>query len=197
MYQTLAERPLMTMAMLGIVVAACVAAWLKTGRRDVLIAAIIGACLVPAAGYLADVLVTDRERIEQIVYEVAAAVENNDVDTAVSYLRSESLRRRAADELSRYRFSMARVNQLRRVDLIKNSFPPEAEVELSVKVDVSERSGALQNVRVVRRLVLKFVKVGDGDDGNGDWKVIDYAHFPITGGADSYSTQFSGANAGY
>jgi hypothetical protein len=84
-------------------------------------------------------------------------------------------------ELGNYVFEMAAVNRIRSIDIIDDAVPPEADVDMSVKIDVSHRSGQLRNVRVLRRLLLRFQKTNDS------WVVIDYRHMPITGQPDQYS----------
>ncbi len=192
MYELLAEKPLVLSLMIAAVVAVLVTLWLKDGRRLSLAAAVACGLLIPAAWWLADRLVTERERIEEIIDDVAAAIQANDHDAAVRFLASDDLKARAENELSRYRFDTARVNRLRRIDLFDDSFPPEAEVELTVTVEVSERSGPVKNVRVPRKLILRFLKVGKHPGHGGkDWRVSDYAHYPVVGRVDNYSSDFS------
>ncbi len=76
---------------------------------------------------------------------------------------------------------MAAVNKIRSIDVIEGTFPLEADVDMSVKVDVSHSSGNLRNVRVLRRLLLRLEKSDDS------WVVTEYRHTPITGQPDQYS----------
>ncbi len=125
---------------------------------------------------------TDREQIESLIYSIADAVERNDVETAVQIIGDPTTRDRARVELSRFTFDMAAVNKIRSIDVIEGTFPQEADVDMSVKVDVSHNSGQFRKLRVLRRLLLRLEKSDD------TWVVIDYRHSPITGQPDQYST---------
>ena len=182
MQALLAEQPLLVSLMLGVLAAGLLFGWLQTGKKEAAIAGLVIGLLIPLAWVIASGWETDREKIESLVYEIAQAVENNDSDTAVSIIGDPQTKARARMELQRWNFELARVNRLRSIDVIEGTYPPEADVDLSVKVDVSQRSGSLRDVRVLRRLILKFQKSGD------DWVVVDYRHMPVTGGPDRYST---------
>jgi hypothetical protein len=67
--------------------------------------------------------------------------------------------------------------------------PMEADVEMTVKVEVSSKRGSIQNIRVPRRLSLTFQKRGPATDENGGWVVTGYRHFPIVGKTDGFTTQ--------
>lgn len=178
----LAEQPGVVALMLGAMGIALLFAWMQTGKTA---AAIIGAiflALIPAAFVVASKLETDREQIQRIIYETADAIERNDFDGVYELIGDGDARRMAQQELPNFEFTMARVNKLRSIDILERSFPPEADAELSVKVDVSSKRGGVRNVRVVRKLLLRFEKRGD------DWVVTDYKHMPIVGGPDGYST---------
>jgi hypothetical protein len=181
MIDLLAERPILISIMLLAVSGAMFFGWLQTGKRQVIWAALLPIALVPAAHWLAASWETDREKIQTLLYELAEAVESNDVQRAVQVIEDAELKARASSELQRYRFDMAAINKIREIKLVEGSFPQEADVELSVKVDVSDRRGSFQNVRVLRLLVLRMQRRGD------QWVIIDYRHFPITGQPDAAS----------
>jgi hypothetical protein len=175
MYALLAEKPLLISLMLGVLGGGLIYGWLQTGKKPAAVAGLVLLLLIPLAWFLAARLETDREQVERLIYEVAAAVERNDAEAAIVVIADPDLRNRARNELSRWTFTLARVNRLRSIEIVEGSYPLEAIVEMSVKVDVSSRGGSMRNVRVARKLDLKFQKTRD------QWHVIDYEHSPIAG----------------
>jgi ketosteroid isomerase-like protein len=177
----LAEQPLLLSILLGAVSASLIYAWLQTGKKPAAVGGVIVALLIPVAWIVASQWHTDREAIEALIHKIADAVERNDVDTAVQIIGDPATQARARMELSKYVFDMAAVNRIRSIDIIDGAVPLEADVDMSVKIDVSSRSGQLRNIRVLRRLLLRFEKTDDS------WVVTDYRHMPITGQPDQYS----------
>ena len=177
----LAEQPLLVSLMLAALAAGFTFGWLQSRKKAAAAAAVACALLIPVAWFVASRWETDREQIERLVYEIADAVERNDVETAVSIIGDPALQSRARVELNNYTFEMAAVNKIRSIDVIEGTFPTEADVDMSVKVDVSHNRGSFRNVRVLRRLLLRLEK------SNDDWVVTDYRHMPITGQSDQYS----------
>lgn len=176
MYNLLAEQPLLVSIMLAALAGGLLAGWLQTGKKSSAVAGLVVLCLVPAAWLIADRIETDRERISRIIYETAGAIQANDHQRAVAVVDDEETRRRALMELPKYVFDMAQVNQINRIDISSGVVPVTAEVELIVKADVSAKRGGFNNLRVLRKLELRFEQRGD------DWVVIDYQHSPVIGG---------------
>lgn len=182
MVETLiAEQPLIVSVMLGALSAGLLFGWLQTGKKQAAVAGLIMALLIPVAWTVAARWETDREQIETLIRATADAVQRNDVEAAVQIIGDPATKATARSELSKFTFEMAAVNKIRSIDVIEGTFPLEADVDLSVKVDVSHSSGNLRNVRVLRRLLLRLEKSGDS------WVVTEYRHTPITGQPDQYS----------
>lgn len=177
----LAEQPLLVSIMLGTLAAGLIYGWLQTGKKQAAIAGLVAAVMIPVAWVVASHWETDREQIETLIYEIADAVERNDHEAAVQVIGDSQTKAQARQELSRWTFSLARVNKIRSIDLIDGTYPQEADVEMSVKVDVSGRGGGGQSFRIPRLLILKFEKSDDA------WVVTDYRHMPIAGGPDQFS----------
>ncbi|MEM9644351.1 MAG: hypothetical protein AAF989_05115 [Planctomycetota bacterium] len=192
MYSLLAEKPLTVSLMLGAIAAALFIGWLQSGGRGLILSTLGVVALIPGAWFLADALTTDRERIEEVVHELAASLEANDHAAVVDRLTDPLLKTRAENELENFQFTLARVNSMRRIDVLEGNSPLLANVELTAKVDVRPRSAGTQNFRFVRLLKLKMEKTGVTADGKDEWSIADYAHFPITGKPDGYSQDFSG-----
>lgn len=179
-----AEQPLMLAILLGAIAAAILFGWLQTGQKLTLWAALVVLALIPISWYVSLSWVTDREQIREAVYTTAQAVKQNDFERAVQIIqpRRRELIMAAKADLSRFRFSEARVNQLRSIKMVQGAHPPEAEVDLSVKAVVSEQRGRFTDYPVLRRVILRFQKSDEGK-----WYVYDYNHFPIIGGPDGFS----------
>lgn len=177
----LAERPFVVSIMLLAIAGALFFGWLQTGKRQVLLTALFPLALIPVAHWVANAWETDREQISSLLHDLAEAVEANDLQVAVEVIGDPAMQGRARIELQRYRFEMAAINKIRSIRLVENTYPKEADVELSVKVDVSDRQGRFQGVRVLRLLLLRMEFRDDR------WVIVDYQHFPITGQPDAAS----------
>jgi len=186
MQNILAEQPLLSSGLLAFLVIAFVFGWMQTGNKIALGGGLISLLLIPAAFVLASYWVTDREQISAAIHRTAEAVANNDFDGAVQIIDPSQRDKIAAakSDLSRFRFDEARVNKLRTIDITEGSVPPEAEVDMSVTVVVSDQRGQIRGMRVLRRVILQFRK-----SPNGEWFVYDYNHLPIVGTPDGFSPQ--------
>ena len=189
MSERLAESPLVVSIALGVLAAALIYGWLQTGKKPMAIVGLVLVLCIPLAWVIAENWVTDRERIEQLIHEVADAVEANDHDRALSIIGDESTRRQAAGELPQWEFSQADVGSIRSIRIIEGNMPIQADVEMTVKVTVSSKRGSIQNISVPRRLNLTFEKRGSDSSDHGGWVVTGYRHFPIVGNADGFTTR--------
>ncbi len=183
----LAEQPLIVAFMLGAIAAGLILGWMQTGRKWLALGGLFSAALVPLAFVLAAYWETDGERIRAAIERTAAAVRDNDIDRAVLVIEPGQRDRIAAAraDLSRFRFDEARVSSIRGIQFISGSYPPEAEVDLTVSVVVSDRRGQFNSLRVPRRVVLQFRQ----DTVSNEWFVYDYNHMPVVGNPDGFSPQ--------
>jgi ketosteroid isomerase-like protein len=184
MRNLIAEQPVVMAVLLGAVAVAALFGWLQTGKREALVVGIVFVVLIPISWAVSVRWVTAREQIREAIYATADAVKRNDFDAAVSVIDPSNARLVAAakGDLARFRFTDARVNKFRSVELIQGSEPPEAEADLSVSVLVSDAGGQFSDYRVVRRLILRFRK-----SDSGRWYVYGYNHMPVAGQPDAYS----------
>jgi hypothetical protein len=182
----LAEQPLVTSLLLAMVGVTMIYGWMQTGKMPALIMGLVVLLLIPGAFALAASWVTDRELITDAIYRTADAVQNNDFDLAVQVIEPNQRAKieAAKADLTRFRFTEARVNKLRTIDVLEDAIPPTAEVDMSVSVVVSDQRGQINNFKVLRRVILQFRKSRDGQ-----WLVYDYNHMPIVGDPDGYSPQ--------
>lgn len=182
--QTLfAEQPLIVSFMLGVLAVGLIYGWMQTGRKDLAYVGVVFALLIPVAWVIANHWITDRERIEMLIYETADAIKKNDHERALRLIADPATREQARRELGNFVFDEARIAKIREIELIEGTFPQEADVDLNVKVVVSQRAGGMQAVPVPRRLILRLQREGD------TWVIIEYQHMPMVGGPDSYTTQ--------
>ena len=184
MQLVLAEQPLLSSVMLVIVAMAMIYHWMQTGKKPALFAGLFLLLLVPSAFALASYWVTDREQISEAIFRTADAVANNDFDRAVRVIEPAQRDKIAAakSDLMRFHFNEARVTKIRSIDVLANAVPPEAEVDMSVSVVVSDHRGQISDMRVIRRVILQFHK-----SPAGEWLVYDYNHLPIVGDPDGFS----------
>jgi hypothetical protein len=182
MISLLAERPLIVSIMLAALSAGLIYGWLQTGKRAAAVCGIVFALLIPLAWVIAARWVTDREQIEALIYETALAVAENRYDQVYAVIGDPATEAQARAELPNYDFDAADVTGIRSIILFDGSYPPEADADINVRVDVSHRGGRFQGVRVPRRLLLKLQQFDD------QWVVVEYRHMPVVGGPDNFST---------
>lgn len=181
MQSLIAERPLILSIMLGILAAGLIYGWLQSGSKQLAAIGLVLAALIPVSWIVAANWVTDREQIESLIYQTADAIQQNDHERVLNLIGDTEIRNRARQELGTFVFEEARVTKVREIALIDGTFPQEADVDLIVKVVVSQRTGGLQNQSVPRRLLLRMQKAGDG------WLIIGYDHMPPLGERDVFS----------
>ncbi len=181
MWTIIAEKPLMLAVMIGIVALGLLYSWLQTGNKKIAAAGILFALMVPGAFLLGEHLVTDREKILEVIYSTVEAVENNDHQAAAAAIGVPAIRQRALQELPQYEFSNLGVRNIQ-ITMVTGSYPPEATADIDASATVSLKRAAVKNVRVARRVILTFRK--EPDDS---WIVTDYTHQPLAGGPDTFS----------
>lgn len=184
MMKLFGEQPLLLSVLLGLLAAAFLYIWTRSGQRALAITGALLLALIPVVWIIAERIVTEEEQIRATIVGFAEHVEANRFEEAYEAVHPdrEDIRRRVESELPRYEFSRARVGSFRRIRTLPGTNPPEAVVDLVAGVTVSMRNGTLQNQRAARRVILHLQKTGEG------WRVIDYAQGPPVGGFDPYSS---------
>jgi len=181
MQTLLAEQPLILSLILGVLSVGLIYGWLQTGRLGVGISGLVVAALIPLAWLIAEYWVTDREQIRAMIYETADAIESNQHERTLALIADPVMRQHAANELDRWIFDEARVTSIRRIDVIDDTIPKEADVDMFVKVAVTQSSGGMRVESVPRRLLLRLQEQGE------NWRIIQYEHMPPVGGPDQFS----------
>ena len=190
MFRLLAEEPLIVSLMLGTMGFGLLYGWLQSGNKKLALSGLVFVALIPLAWFIASQMETDREQIERLIHTLADAVERNDHETAVAVIADPGLEERARSELQNWTFDLAKVTQINKIRVMEDTFPPQADIEMMVKVKVSGKgSNAIQKAQIPRKLLLTMEKEGD------DWLIVEYQHMPIIGGPDKYSTYGGGRPA--
>jgi hypothetical protein len=150
--------------------------WIKGGFRNALYTACVLAVLTVVLLFLNLNIQTDREQIDQLLHDVAAAVQRNDLPTTLSYIHPNAVEglQRAKNEMPKYEFTEARITGIKSIEVKPKLNPPLAVAEFYVAVSLN--SGGRQ-VNGIRRFVRATLTKRDGR-----WLVSDYEHFePTTG----------------
>lgn len=178
-----AEQPILLSVLLGLLAAAMLYAWTRSGQRGMAIAAGVLLLLIPVVWLVAGALVTDEEEIRAMLSRVAEDVAANRFEQAYQAIHPayDEVLQRARSELPRYEFSQARITSFRKIRLLEGTEPLQAVVDLNANVIVSQKQGAIQNRKVPRRVMLHLEKTPSG------WKVINYHHRSLIG-PDAFST---------
>ena len=174
MRELLFEHPLMIVVG-GIALAGlAIFLWVQTAKKEMLYGGIVLLVLTALLAAVSLQVVTDRERIIQILDEVAVALENNDYETVYAAIHPNSQEgvQRAKAELPNYTFKEARVTRVREISVNRDSTPPTAIAIFTVVVDVAANG---QSYRVPRLVKIYF------RERDGRWLVHDYEHTHPTG----------------
>lgn len=167
----LVEEPLY-IAILGIIALAFIGfAWLQTGYRSLLHAAIGTAALTVGLLLLEYMVETEREQIESTIRRIGREVEQNRHDDVYSHVYSgapETLAT-AKREFPRYKFSRVSIKRNFEVAIDQSANPLAATVTFNVRVDVKELSSGIEyHPAVFVRLTMRKEE--------GEWKVATYAY---------------------
>ncbi len=134
------EEPLY-IAILGLMTLAFVGfAWMQTGSRTLLHAAIGTAALTLGLLLLEHLVQTDPEQIEATIRHIARDIQQNDHDAVYAHIdpAARETLALAKRELPRYRFSRATVKRNVEIVLDQRANPPTARASFNARVDVRE-----------------------------------------------------------
>ena len=89
-------------------------------------------------------IITDRERVEATFDACTTAIENEDLDTLLSYCEPLALttRAKAALALNLYEFDEVRITDLN-ITIIRHSSPATAKAQFTAMVTAQDRTGLL------------------------------------------------------
>ncbi len=142
----LTEDPTLTIVLGGIVIAVLLVALLKTGR-GIFLFALLGAIFVVAALVLVEYLiVTEREKVYQTIFDLAGAIEANDRDAVQSYIAPQSPQiGRDADRLLKvFKIEEVKITDGPQISIDDFTSPPTADVELVAVAYGSTAAGSFR-----------------------------------------------------
>jgi ketosteroid isomerase-like protein len=173
---TLLETPWPAMIWGSLIALVLLVVALKTGHGMWLI--VMAGVLVITAGLviLERIVVSERERVEQTLYDCAAAVETNNVAAVLGFVSEHagSARSRIRAELPHYTIGNVSISGLE-IKLIGDP-ATTATADLIGHCWVDERRGGSgQRMTVTQRFLVRLQKE------NGRWVLTDYEHRPLLG----------------
>ena len=167
------ESPWPAILIGGLATAIVASGWLQTGRQVLLVAMLACIVLTLVAVAVERLVVTDRERVDITLHEIARLVEQNDVNGAIQYAHSDrpAVGAKAAYEWSRYKFQKVTIARNLEIKVDAKHIPPKATAEFNVIVKLGFADGSWSD-----QTVLRFVEVTFYQETSGEWRVADYDH---------------------
>ena len=166
---TLLENP-MPVILFGIVVEAILGGFLVATRRGVLLVPMAGVLLLVILGVVIErLVVTEKERAEQALYDAAAAIQSNDVkrvESLIAKTPGSDVLRRASYYMSLVEYERVRISGLR-VTLNRLTSPPSAEARFDGSARFTDKSGMVPYRYYSSSFKVDLVLESDG------WKVKD------------------------
>ncbi len=166
-----------TTAVTGIILTAtALIMWIKGGFQVALYAAAGFVVLTAVMMWLSLSIRTDHEQVNDVLHQVAAAVQRNDLDAVMEYVHPNAKAgiNRARSELPRYHFTEARVTGVKKIDIQLDTNPPAALAEFNVAVSLNANGNEANGIRRFVRAYLFKEK--------DRWLVYDYEHLSIDQG---------------
>ena len=156
----------------GIVLAVVFFLLFVSSRNKVMLYLAVGIALL-AGGIFAceQMIVTDREKVVAVVYDLATQVQNNSVQGVVKHLSPKKQKTidRANGEMGSYEFSLCKLSG--RPDFDDDESNPNIK-KVSFVVNFRASSAQMKGkIPGQTKVTLTFEK-----DAAGEWKVIDYSH---------------------
>jgi hypothetical protein len=169
----LLESPYTIVALGVALIFALGAAWTASGRQELLYALAAAIVLLFGALITERLIVTDREKIEATLREIAHDVKNNDHRRIIRHIHSSalSIKQKAQAELPKYRFTEFRITKINLIDVDRSADPPSAVVECNVVGGGTFHEQGLEMDHVARWVKLHLLREKDGR-----WTVADYEH---------------------
>lgn len=168
--------PIIIVAVIGGAVLA--GAMLQTGRQIFLYILLgwIGVCSLLLA--VESVIVTDGERIEGTLYDLAAALEANDLNAVQSYISNDApdLKTQAEKQLGYVRIESVKVKQNLLVSIHRQFNPPIGVAKVNVVITGHLMNNEAMDGHFATYLVLSFQQ-----DTDGQWRVVSYQFFDPRG----------------
>jgi len=175
MQELLLESPIL-LGLIGLViVGSAVFIWTQTSEKVAIYVAAVSIVVTILLVLISTQIVTDRERIQTILDEVAGALPANDQETILGYIHPSAteLLARVKTELPRYEFRRAKVTSIKSITVNTTTTPQTAIAEFNVVVQVGIGN---ESIRVPRFIKVYFMQ------RDGNWLVRDYEQFSFADG---------------
>lgn len=145
-----------------------------------------GAVLALALGVACVFFVqTDAKRVKQTIFDLAAAVQSNDVEAVCSFLAENANRteRNARFNMGLARIDRVKISEYRLVELNRYTFPQKAIVACRATVSgVSAHSATFgEGAQVPFTVFVVFTSVELRKEGDDKWRVTDECEFKYPG----------------
>ena len=166
--------------MTGLLIAAGLAcfAFMLASRQLAIMAVIIGVCSV-ALMVVERYIVTDREQVQNLLYEVANDVEFNRHDAILANMKVDSRAyKMAIGEMPLYKFRTCNITGIREINLKPDVNPTTATINFVVYIDVNAMQTHQYDGPGRREITLTLEKQPDGK-----WLITDYSHRHPSGDA--------------
>lgn len=123
-------------------------------------------------------IVTEKEEIESVIYDVAAALEANDVEAVKSYISDDAsdVRAVAQRQMAYVEIQNVKLKDNLEVSFLNGSTPEMAVAKLNVKIEGRVKGNADFQGDFATFLVLTFQK-----DPDGQWRIVSYDFYDPRG----------------
>ena len=164
------ESPWPILAVGVFVVAILWGVYTQTRHPRAIYAAIGAVALFGGLLALERVILTEREVVEQTLFQIAAALEANDSDEVLEHIspQSQTVRDDARRHMNLVDISRVNIKSNLKVNVQSKHKPPLAEATFNVVIVASDKAGHLVEQQIPRRLTVWFRKEAD------HWRVRDY-----------------------
>jgi hypothetical protein len=162
------ESP-MPVLVIGVIAEVILLGFLVGTRRGVLLVPMAAVLVLMLVGVVVErLVVTERERVANTLYDAAAAIEANDTDRVKTFVAktSSDVLRRAVYYMNLVEFESIRLHNLR-IQINKLTSPPSAEARFDGTARYSDRTGNIPYSYYSSSFRVKLVLEPDG------WKVQD------------------------
>ncbi len=168
MSELLFESPVMLGVTGAVLTLVAVITWIKGGFKAALYIAAALMLLTILLVWMNLQVRTDREQVQGVMSDVAAAVKRNDLDGVLKYLHTSqsAALTRARAQLPTYKFTEARITGIKKIEINADTTPPSAIAEFNISVSVTGNAQSLERVPAFVRCY--FLKDGQR------WLVNDY-----------------------
>lgn len=157
---------------LGLATILLVMGFMAREHKLILLALMIG-IMTGAIVTCEKMIVTDRERVRIVVYEIAQAVEQNDIPRVRSFIsrKTPETLMRVNSEMPRYDFGTCRVIGFNHGDFeLEEGTPKTAVISFNVTFQV-KLDGGEQPIPGHRKIILTFE-----EETKNTWRMTDYEH---------------------